>query len=143
MSDLYAVEIARRRGRRFTLLTADVYQRGAGARADDICHLRGHAVVAPRGATSEVIDALIAASLLQLQTQALGEVAALLDPKSAPPPEAPPPERAGRVVGVTAVTALRIADADAAFAEQFTDALREQVERVQAERETKSEETAR
>jgi hypothetical protein len=43
------------------------------------------------------------------------------------------------MVGITAVTALRIADADAAFAEQFTDALREQVEQAQADREPKAE----
>ena len=143
MSDLYAVEIARRRGRRFTLVTADVYQRGAGARADDICHLRAHHVVVPRGVAPEVVDALIAASLLQLQAQAQGEVASLLDSRSAPPPEAPPPERAGKVVGVTAPTALRIADADAAFAAHFTDSAREQVAHIQAEREAKSEETVR
>ena len=133
MSDLYAVEVGRRPGRRFEVVTVDVYQRGAGRRTDDICHLRDHHVVVPRGMVDEVVDALIASSLLQLQAQAAGEVSSLVDPLTAPPSEPPSPERAGKAVGITAGTALRIAEADAAFTEHFSNALREEVERAQAE----------
>ena len=133
MSDIYAVEVGRRPGRRFDVVTVDVYQRGAGRRADDICHLRAHHVVAPRGVGDEIVDALIASSLLQLQAQAAGEVLSLVDPLTAPPADPPSPERAGKAVGMTAVTALRIAEADAAFAEHFSNALREQVELARGE----------
>lgn len=74
MSDLYAREQAHLKGARFDVVLVDVYQRGAGRYADDICHLEGVKVVVPARSTTETVDAYIAAKLLDLQSQALGEV---------------------------------------------------------------------
>lgn len=90
MSQLYARETGRllRPGLRFQIVVVDVYQRGAGPEKDDIKHLAGLEVVAPRLAKDAEVDALVAAALLQLQAQAHGEVEALREDAPQPPSEA-------------------------------------------------------
>ncbi|MBM4414896.1 MAG: hypothetical protein FJ035_01195 [Chloroflexi bacterium] len=110
MPDLYAREVARyRRERsRFEVIEVDVYQRGAGHEADDVCHLRALHVVVPSGALPRIVDALIAAVLLQLQQQADGEAVAVLADGER---QQPPVSRRGVALGVQPVTPEAIAEA--------------------------------